>query len=175
MVYGFVKQSNGHITIDSEVGHGTTIKLYMPRALEGQAAKTPDDKTQEIELGTERILVVEDEALVRSVSVNILRDQGYEIVEAEDGAEAIRQLNDGQPFDLLFTDVILPGGMNGPDIAVEAERLQPGIKVIYTTGYAENAMIHDGKMDAGVTLVNKPFRRTELLDKVRTKLDGGDI
>ncbi len=111
---------------------------------------------------------------MRKVAVNILQDQGYETVEAEDGAEAITQLTDGGAFDLLFTDVVLPGGMNGVEIAEEAKRVQPNVKVIYTTGYIENAVVHDGELAPGITLVNKPDRRAELLEKVRTALNMDD-
>ncbi len=167
MVFGFVKQSKGHLTISSEIGHGTSVKLYLPRS-QDQATET-DAKEDVLEhtQGSERILVVEDEAGVRKISVAILVGQGYEVVEAGNGEEAIGHLKAGQPFDLLFTDVVLPGGMNGAEIAKEARRMQPDIMVLYTTGYAENTVIHHGKLDRDVNLVNKPYRRTELLEKVQ--------
>ncbi len=111
---------------------------------------------------------------MRAVPVRTLRNQGYEVVEAGDSKEAIERLKDGQPFDLLFTDVVLPGGMNGVQIAEQAKRIQLNIKVIFTTGYAENAVVHNGQLDPDVTLVNKPYRRAELLGKVRAMLDSGD-
>lgn len=171
MVYGFVKQSAGHITIYSEKEHGTTVKLYMPRSHEGTPQDVAKVNTQEFTLGTERILIVEDDENVLEISTNILSEQGYEIVVAVDGKEAIKHLNDDQHFDLLFTDVILPAGMNGVEIAEQAKQLHPDIKVLYTTGYTENSVVHNGKLDPGVTLVNKPYRRAELLEKVRTILD----
>jgi PAS domain S-box-containing protein len=174
MVYGFVKQSLGHITIYSEVDHGTSVKLYMPRSHDGSAETIAKDDAVETARGSKRILVVEDDSDVRKIPAAILRDRGYEVVEAEDGAEAIDHLNAGQPFDLLFTDVVLPGGMSGVEIAEAAIRLQPDIKVLYTTGYAENTIVHHGKLDPGVTLVNKPYRRAELLEKVRAILDSED-
>ena len=174
MVYGFVKQSKGHITIYSEVDHGTTVKLYMPRSQEGGAKTVAEDDAVEPARGSERILVVEDDPRVRKGPVKILRDHGYEVVEAGNGEEAIDHLKSGQAFSLLFTDVVLPGGMNGVEIAKEAKRLQPSIKVLYTTGYAENAVVHNGQLEPGVTLVNKPFRREELLKKVRAMLDSED-
>ncbi len=174
MVYGFAKQSKGHITIYSEEGHGTTVKLYMPRSHEAATQEDSKDDIREFEPGTERILVVEDDKNVRDIPVSILRNQGYVIVEAGDGKEAINRLKDGQPFDLLFTDVVLQGGMNGVEIAKEAKRIQPNIKVLYTTGYAENAVVHNGQLDPGVTLVNKPFNRVELLEKVRAMLGSED-
>ena len=174
MVYGFVKQSNGHITIYSEVDHGTTIKIYMPRSQEAAAKTVAKDVALEFAQGSERILVVEDDPGVRKGAVAILRSHGYEVVEAGDGNEAIDHLKTGQSFDLLFTDVVLPGGMNGVEIAEQAKRLQPSIKVLYTSGYAENAVVHNGQLDPGVTVVTKPYRRAELLGKVRTLLDSGD-
>ena len=172
MVYGFAKQSNGHATIQSELGHGTTVTLYMPRSRAVVGEAEAEDDGAELTGGSERVLVVEDEPAVRAVPVTILRDQGYEVVEAGDGREAIEQLQAGRPFDLLFTDVVLPGAMNGTEIAAEAKRLQPEIEVLYTTGYAENAVVHHGTLEPGVTLINKPYRRAELLGKIRATLDG---
>jgi len=171
MVYGFVKQSKGHITIYSEIDHGTTVKLYMPRSGEEVSKISTKKDTQEFASGSERILVVEDDENVRVVPVSILQDQGYAVVEAADGKEAIKHLKDGPPFDLLFTDIVLPGGMNGVEIAEQAKQLQPNIKVLYTTGYTGNAIIHQGKLDPGVNLINKPYLRAELLERVRTLLD----
>ncbi len=174
MIHGFVKQSMGHITIYSEVDHGTTVKLYMPRSQEGATKIDTEDEALDFARGSERILVVEDDPGVRKVPVAILRNQGYEVAEAGNGEEAIDHLKTGQAFDLLFTDIVLPGGMNGVEIAEAAKRLQPNIKVLYTTGYAENAVIHTGQLDPGVALVNKPFRRDELLEKVRAMLNRED-
>ncbi len=171
MVFGFVKQSNGHITIYSEVGHGTTFKLYMPRSQLEPVAKGIKADVLRPAQGTERILVVEDDPDVRKIPVAILRGQGYEIVEAGTGDEAIGFLNSGLVFDLLFTDIVLPGGMNGVDISNEAKRIQPGIKALFATGYAENAVFVQGKLDHGMNMVKKPYRRTELLEKVRETLD----
>jgi PAS domain S-box-containing protein len=173
MVYGFVKQSNGHVTIYSEEGHGTTVKLFLPRTTGSDNVRDADEETAKPARGSERILVVEDDAGVRAVSVSMLRTQGYEIVEAENGAEALSLLQEGQRFELLFTDVILPGGINGVEIAKTAKKLQPDIKVLYTTGYAENGVMQSGKLDTGMEVVNKPYRRNELLDKVRAALDSG--
>jgi CheY-like chemotaxis protein len=175
MVYGFVKQSHGHVTIYSEAGHGTTVKLYLPRSREAVAEAGAGDDTPESAPGYERILVVEDDPDVRALPVAILRKQGYQVVEAADGGQAIGHLKAGPPFDLLFTDVVLPGGMNGVEIAKEAKRLQPDIKVIFTTGYAEHALAHNGGLDPGTILVTKPYQRAELLKKVRAALgEGGD-
>jgi signal transduction histidine kinase/CheY-like chemotaxis protein len=171
MVYGFVKQSNGHITIYSEIGHGSTVKFFMPRSHEAAAKQAAWDDPPEFAGGSERILVVEDEESVREISVSILKNQGYDVVEAADGKQAIRLLKNGDPFDLLFIDVVLPGGLNGVEFAEQAKRIQPGVKTLYTTGYAENAVVHYGRLAPGVTMVNKPYRRAELLEKVRNILD----
>ncbi|MBT3702145.1 MAG: PAS domain-containing protein [Alphaproteobacteria bacterium] len=171
MVYGLAKQSNGHLTIYSEVGQGTTVRLYLPRGPVLRAAN--DDAVEDARPapGSERILVVEDDPGVRAVSVNMLSSHGYEIVEAEDGKEAIALLEGNPKFDLLFTDIVLPGGMNGMDIVDAAQKIQPGIKVLYTTGYAERAVVHNDELDLNAEVVNKPYRRSELLEKVRAILD----
>jgi len=174
MVYGFVKQSSGHISVYSEPGHGTTFRLYMPRAegvgsFEGIVVTAPI-----ITQGSGRVLVVEDDAGLREIAVTILGGQGYDVVEAERGDVAINHLKSAVTFDLLFTDMVLPGGLNGVDIASEAVRLQPDIKVLYTSGYAENSIIHDGKLALGQTLLTKPYRRVELLEKIRAVLEPGE-
>jgi len=172
MVYGFAKQTKGHASIESEPGRGTTVRLFLPRSYSDVSdAQTPDEKSDP-ERGSERILVVEDDPGVREVPVALLRNQGYEIVEATDGKEAIENLNGGEKFDLIFTDIVLPGGLNGVEIAAEAKKIQPDIKVLFTTGYAENDVVEQGQLDPELTLVSKPYRRTELLDKVRAVLDG---
>ncbi|MCH6588012.1 MAG: response regulator, partial [Proteobacteria bacterium] len=174
MVYGFVKQSVGHVTIYSEPGHGTTVHVYLPRSRDGAAEAVAKGDAVEIERGLQRILVVEDDPDVRKIPARILRNQGYEVVEAGNGKEAIDHLKVGPTFDLLFTDVALPGGMSGVAIAIEAKRLQPDIKVLYTSGHATNADVHHGKLVPGETLVKKPYRRAELLEKVRATLDSED-
>ena len=171
MVYGFAKQSKGHVTIYSEVSIGTTIKLYLPRSREALVREDAGAEAIKFARGSERILVVEDDPSVRKVPVSLLGNQGYQVVEAANGDEAIECLKNDQAFDLLFTDLALPGGMNGVEIAEAAVRIQPDIKVLYTTGYAEHAIVHRGQWDPEVTLVNKPYRRAELLEKVRAMLD----
>ncbi len=171
MVFGFVKQSSGHITIYSEVDHGTSVKLYIPRSQDGPSKQDVVDDILEHALGSERILVVEDDPDVRKIPTAILRDQGYEVVEAGNGEDATKRLQDGPPFDLLFTDIVLPGGMNGVEIAEQAQKLQTSIKILYSTGYAENANVQTSKLVASGLLVNKPYLRTELLEKVRDILD----
>jgi PAS domain S-box-containing protein len=172
MVYGFAKQSNGHLAIYSEADQGTTVRLYLPR---GAGTQVPiDDDVEEAipERGNESILLVEDDPGVRAVSVKMLRAQGYRIVEAGDGKEAIALLEGNQRFDLLFTDIVLPGGMNGIEIVEAAQKLRPGMKVLYTTGYAEGAVAHNDELALNADVVNKPYRRSELLEKVRATLDG---
>jgi PAS domain S-box-containing protein len=171
MVYGFVRQSGGHIRIYSEVGHGTTVRLYLPRAAEGgpQAPAAP----QESATGTETILLVEDDALVREVAARQIRGLGYEVVEAGDGAAALKLVEGGVEFDLLLTDVVMPGGMNGRELAEEVRKLRPAVKVLYTSGYPESVIVHQGTLDPGVVLLAKPYRRSELARKIRAVLDAG--
>ncbi len=172
-VYGFVKQSGGHVKIYSEVGQGTTVKIYLPRLqghVEEQEAHplvlTPEGNTREI------ILVVEDDANVRAYSVEALRDLGYCVIEAPDGPSAMRLLKTDTPVDLLFTDVVLPGGMTGAQVAAQGRELRPELKVLFTTGYARNAIFHHGRLDKGVQLITKPFTFADLAAKVRDVLDG---
>jgi CheY-like chemotaxis protein len=172
MVFGFAMQSKGHLSIFSEVGCGTTVKLYLPRSGKDAAQDSPMEKSQEFVRGSARILLVEDDESLREVPVRMLRRQGYEVVEARNGEEAIKRLSADGPFDLLFTDVVLPGGMNGVEIAAQAKRGQPDIKVLYTTGYSENAVVHNGQLDPGVTLISKPYRRQELLEIIHSVFDG---
>ncbi|AXS40003.1 LytS/YhcK type 5TM receptor domain-containing protein [Breoghania sp. L-A4] len=172
MVYGLIRQSGGHITISSEVDQGTTVTLYLPRAQKSATDEVDGVEPPEVTRTSARILVVEDDPNVREIPVRILRTEGgYEVVEAEDGEAAIEILKSDRPVDLLFTDVVLPGGMNGVAIAEEALRLNPAIKVLYATGYAENVVIDKNKMADGTTLLNKPYHRSELLEKVQVLLD----
>jgi signal transduction histidine kinase/CheY-like chemotaxis protein len=174
MVYGFVKQSNGHIKIYSEQGYGTTVKLYLP-----QAASTPDmdeDEfaagrgTFEVERGDEAILIVEDDLLVRDYVVTQIERLGYRTLSAGNAAQALSIIDGAEPIDLLFTDVIMPGGMNGRQLATEAVRRRPGLKVLYTSGYTENAIVHHGRLDAGVMLLTKPYLSSDLARGIRTAL-----
>jgi PAS domain S-box-containing protein len=176
MVYGFVKQSGGHVKIYSELGHGTTVKIYLPRLL-GKA----DDEIEAVDAlvpeGTseETVLVCEDDDDVRAYSVETLRELGYRVLEANDGPSALRLL-ERQEFrvDLLFSDVVLPSGMNGADLATEARRLRPNLKVLFTTGYARDAIVHQGRLDPGVELITKPFAYGDLAARVRDILDARD-
>jgi PAS domain S-box-containing protein len=171
-VYGFVKQSGGHVKIYSEVGHGTTVKLYLPRLTAEAAAdsENADDLLPEAAL-EETVLVLEDDEDVRNYSVEILRELGYRVLEAHDGPAALRVLDQHARVDLLFTDVVLPGGMTGAQVAAQARALRPKLKVLFTTGYARNAIIHHGRLDKGVQLITKPFSFNDLAAKIRDILD----
>jgi PAS domain S-box-containing protein len=172
MVYGFVKQSGGHIKVYSEVGHGTAIKLYLPRA--SQNAEAPAQVVThagDLPGGSETVLVVEDDALVRDYVVAQLNSLGYATLAAANAAAALALVDSGAHFDLLFTDVIMPGGMNGRELADEVVRRRPGMKVLYTSGYTENAIVHHGRLDPGVALLNKPYRKKDLAEKLRQVLD----
>jgi signal transduction histidine kinase/CheY-like chemotaxis protein len=171
MVYGFVKQSNGHIKVYSEVGNGTTIKIYLPRAA-ADAGERPAP-TETVKGGRERILVVEDDTLVRSQVSAQLEGLGYAIRTAPDALAALALLESGAAFDLLFTDVILPRGMNGRELADEALKRRPSLKVLYTSGYSENAVVHHGRLDPGVLLLAKPYRKEDLARMIRRALDAG--
>ncbi|MCP3466277.1 MULTISPECIES: CHASE3 domain-containing protein [unclassified Bradyrhizobium] len=168
MVYGFVKQSGGHIKIYSEAGHGTTIKLYLPPG-EG-ASETAVSAAAPATGGVETILVVEDDNLVRNFVTAQLQSLGYKTISAADSRTALALVDRGEPFDLLFTDVVIPGGMSGRALAQEVEKRRPGTKVLYTSGYTDNAIVHQGKLDEGVLLLTKPYRRNQLAEMIRLAL-----
>jgi signal transduction histidine kinase len=170
MVYGFVKQSNGHIKIYSEEGHGTTVKLYLPRAA-GVADSLPAEaRTSDLERGDETILIVEDDSLVREYVVTQIGRLGYNTLVASNAAEALVIINGAEHIDLLFTDVIIPGGMNGRQLAIEAQKRRAGLKILYTSGYTENAIVHHGRLDAGLLLLAKPYLSSDLARMIRTAL-----
>jgi PAS domain S-box-containing protein len=172
MVYGFTKQSNGHVKIYSEVGHGTTVKLYLPKAtLSSHRIGVTTDPRQPMATGDETILVVEDDSDVRAVVVRALSVLGYKVLEAKDGPTAMALLDDAPKIDLLFTDVVLPGGMNGREIAERMRQRHPRIKVLFTSGYTSNAIVHHGRLDDNVRLLTKPYKREDLARKVRGALD----
>jgi two-component system NtrC family sensor kinase len=176
MVYGFVKQSRGHIKIYSEAGEGTSIKIYLPRLMDEDAVEPwlPNESAQSAEAAVkrpERILLVEDDEEVNRFSSEVLRDEGYEVISTHEGASGLRLLDANPDVRLLFTDVVLPGGMNGRQLADEALRRRPDLKVLFTTGYTRNAIIHHGRLDADVELLTKPFTSEALARKVRQILD----
>jgi len=170
MVYGFVKQSGGHIKIYSEEGHGTTIRLYLPPA--GGPAEATVSAASPTSGGSEIILVVEDDPLVRNFVIAQLHSLGYKTIAAADGRAAMAHVASGEPFDLLFTDVIMPGGATGRELADEVEKRRPGTKVLYTSGYTDNAIVHHGRLDEGVLLLTKPYRKPQLDQMVRRALRG---
>jgi len=172
MVYGFVKQSNGHIKIYSEEGHGTTVKLYLPQAtgVAGVADVAAEAGVPAFERGDKSILIVEDDALVREYVVTQIGNLGYKTLAASKATEALAIINGPDPIDLLFTDVIIPGGLNGRQLATEALIRRPGLKVLYTSGYTENAIVHHGRLDAGVLLLPKPYLSSDLARMIQTAL-----
>ena len=179
MIYGFVKQSKGHIRIYSEVGHGTTAKIYLPRmigaaraksvpaAARGESAQSPAARPGEV------VLMVEDDEDVLDSTVTLLRELGYSVLAARNGAAALAQLRGSERVDILFTDVVLPQGMNGRALAIEAAALRPTLPVLFTTGYARNAIIHDGRLDPDVQFLAKPYTQQDLAQKLRAVLDAG--
>ena len=173
MVYGFVKQSRGHVTVSSEPGEGTTVRLYLPRhvAPEGGERTLAPRPSDALRGGAETILVVEDDVMVRAVVVEQLRGLGYEVLEARDAAKAVAVLDAHGAVDLLFTDVVMPGGMSGAELASVARASQPGLRVVFTSGYTDDAIVHHHRLDPGVELLSKPYRRTDLAARVRGVLD----
>jgi CheY-like chemotaxis protein len=166
-----VRQSGGHVRIYSEPGEGTTVKLYLPRATRDAREEALTPAPAQADGGPETILVVEDDQDLRAYSVSSLRELGYAVLEAGTGSDALTIL-DREAVDLLFTDVVLPDGMNGRVLADQARRRRPKLKVLFTTGYTRNAIVHHGRLDAGVTLLGKPFTFDDLAGKVRQTLDG---
>jgi PAS domain S-box-containing protein len=173
MVYGLIKQSNGHIKIYSEQGHGTTVKLYLPRATGMELAASETPATAPIEGGHEVVLVVEDDALVRKYVMTQIIGLGYNTLEACNAAEALQVIDSDAEIDLLFTDVIMPGAMNGRQLVDEAMKRRPLLKTLFTSGYTENAIVHHGRLDSGVLLLAKPYRKPELARMIRMALDNG--
>ncbi len=169
MVYGFVKQTGGHITIDSTPGAGTTICIYLPRADGFEESVAPTTITA-IAGGDETILVAEDDEVVRETVVATLEDLGYRVLQAGDAAAALEIVHSGVPIDLLFTDVMMPGGMKGAELAHLARQQMPGLAVLFTSGYAQDSIVHDGRLDAGVQLLSKPYAREALARKLREVL-----
>ncbi|MGO4523647.1 ATP-binding protein [Microvirga sp. 2MCAF35] len=173
-VYGFVRQSNGHVRIYSELGEGTTIKIYLPRLIGSveEPDEAPAQRPAMVKGSGETILVVEDEPALRAYAIEALRDLGYRALEAANGREALSLVEQHPEIALLFTDVVLTGGMNGRVLADEVTRHKPDLPVLYTTGYTANAIVHHGRLDSGTHLIGKPFTYAELATKVRRMLDG---
>jgi len=171
-VYGFVRQSSGHLAIYSELGEGATVKIYLPRYhgeedLVEQSHRSGDSQS----LGAETILVVEDDEALRLYTLEVLSDLGYSVLAAANAAAALDIIGRSPDIDLLFTDIVMPGGMNGRQLADEAIRQKPMLKVLFTTGYTANAIVHHGRLDPDVELISKPFTYESLGRKIRTLLD----
>jgi len=171
-VYGFVRQSNGHVKIYSEVGEGSTVKIYLPRYLGSDAEETEFSKMHGVPraIGAETILVVEDDDALREYTVEILTDLGYHVLAASGAAMALDILDRVNDVDLLFTDIVMPGGANGRELADEALHRKSDLKVLFTTGYTRNAIVHHGRLDQGVQMIGKPFSFDQLAAKVRAML-----
>jgi CheY-like chemotaxis protein len=168
MVFGFVKQSGGHAKIYSEPGEGTSVKLYLPRAV-GEAIPSAQRGGMPTDLphGSATILVVEDEPGVREIAVAILRNLGYRVLEAPDGDECLRVFGaHAAEIDMLLTDVVLPGKVRGRELAERITAMRPEVKVLFMSGYTENSIVHHGRLDDGVQLLGKPFKRDQLARKV---------
>ncbi|HLQ89727.1 MAG TPA: PAS domain S-box protein [Xanthobacteraceae bacterium] len=173
MVYGFVKQSGGHVKIYSEVGHGTSIKLYLPRSATSAALPPIQELSRRLEGGRETVLIVEDDRMVLDFVTAQIEGLGYTTLSVANAAEALALIDDGVKFDLLFTDVMMPGLMNGRQLAEDAAKRHSPLRVLFTSGYTENAMIHHGRLEPGVHLLAKPYRRSELARMIRVALDTG--
>jgi signal transduction histidine kinase/ActR/RegA family two-component response regulator len=171
MVYGFVKQSGGHVRLWSKLGVGTSAKIYLPRSSQpAQPTEAPRAAHADPRGNGEAILVVEDDPHVRSLTVRMLERLGYRVYLAEDGPAALVQIEEHPDIALLFTDIVLPKGMNGVELSKIVRRLRPELPVLYTSGYTENAVIHHGRLDPGVQLLEKPFTRAHLARQVRQAL-----
>jgi CheY-like chemotaxis protein len=168
MIYGFGKQSEGHARIHSEVGRGTSVKLYLPRHQRAgeEAAPTQSEQIEREKLGSATVLVVEDEEIVRSLIIEVLEDIGYRVLEAADGPAGLAILQSPEPIALLITDVGLPG-MNGRQLADAGRERRPGLKTMFITGYAESAMLSSSKLEPGMIIVTKPFAVNALEEHIR--------
>jgi nitrogen-specific signal transduction histidine kinase/CheY-like chemotaxis protein len=175
MVFGFIKQSSGHVKIYSEEGRGSTVKLYLPRSSEaGEVRREPDAEGLSAEAQNAVVLVVEDDADLRRLIVQMLRSLNYATLESGSGEEALVVLRGSTRVDLLLTDLVLPGGISGRDLGEEAQRARSGIRVLFMSGYAENAIIHQGRLDEGVNFLQKPFRIVTVARAIRKMLGVSD-
>jgi PAS domain S-box-containing protein len=175
MVFGFIKQSGGHVKIYSEPGHGTVVRMYIPdrRSAADAVDPTAQPRLEEVRGGDERLLLVEDDAMVRQHVANQIRRLGYRLVEVADARAALEVLQDGGDIDLLFTDVMMPGGMNGVQLSAAARQLRPGLRVLFSSGYSEGAGGLQGLLEPGSLLLSKPYRLRDLAEKIRLVLDDG--
>ena len=169
MVYGFVKQSGGHIKLYSEPDHGTTVRLYLPRS-RAQEDVLSDVDSGPVVSGTETVLVVEDDENVRATVVEMLSELGYRVLKAKDADSGLVIIESGMPIDVLFTDVVMPGQLRSPELARKARQRLPNIAVLFTSGYTDNAIVHGGRLDDGIELLSKPYTREALARKIRQVL-----
>ncbi len=174
MVFGFIKQSRGHIRVYSEEGEGTTVKMYLPRAEPGGESHRVEAAVAASGVGSDSatILLVEDDPLVLDFAHSMLEAAGYQVLHADNGAAALEIINSRHDIDLLFTDVVMPGGISGKELADRAREVRPELKVLFTSGYTENAIVHHGRLDADVQLLSKPYRQADLLRKIQLVLSG---
>ncbi len=171
-VYGFIRQSGGHVRIYSELGQGTTVKLYLPRATDADIDANPKLIGEcRVDGGSETVMVVEDHDDLRAYCVGVIQELGYRVLEASNGRRALEILQTDTDVALLFTDVVLPDGLDGRELAREAQRRRPGLRVLFTTGYTRNAVIHNGRLEPGVQMIGKPFTFVELAARIRSILD----
>jgi CheY-like chemotaxis protein/anti-sigma regulatory factor (Ser/Thr protein kinase) len=172
-VYGFAKQSAGHAKIYSELGHGTTVKVYLPRTRDKahDAPAPAEARPAPLPTGSEIVLLAEDNDGLRRTTSRVLREFGYRVLEAENGPTALQILHSDEPIDLLFTDVVMAGGMSGYELAANARRTRPGLKVLFATGFAE--MSGRPNADDNTSVLSKPYRKDEIAQKIRSMLDGG--
>jgi CheY-like chemotaxis protein len=170
MVFGFVKQSGGHIKIYSEEGQGTSVKMYLPRSTGLAETEAEAQVASAVQSGDETVLIVEDDAMVRKNVIRQIESLGYTTLEAANAVEALEIIDRHKTIHLLFTDVIMPGSMNGRQLVNEALRRRPSLKALFTSGYTENAILHHGRLDVGVLLLAKPYRKAELARMIRVAL-----
>jgi CheY-like chemotaxis protein len=170
-VYGIVKQSGGHLSVYSEPGHGTSFRLWFPRL--DSESHIPESAEAALPLGgRETVLLCEDEVMVRQLVRTVLEMQGYTVLEASDGASALRAAAEHTgPIHLLLTDVVMPGGMSGKDVAEQISALRPDVKILFMSGYTDDAIVHHGVLEEGTAFIHKPFVPTALARKVREVLD----
>lgn len=169
MVYGFLRQSGGHVKVYSEPGQGTTIKLYLPRSTQAEDLLV-EKESGPVTGGSETVLVVEDDEAVRETVLALLGELGYRVLKAHDAQSALAVIESGVSIDLLFTDVVMPGQLKSPELARKAKERLPNLSVLFTSGYTENAIVHGGRLDEGVNLLSKPYTREALARKIRQVL-----
>ena len=175
MVYGFAKQSNGHVSIYSEVGLGTTVRIFLPHVAREQR---PSDKAPEeapLPRGHETVLVAEDDPHVRSSVILRVQSLGYSVVAAVNGKDALQKLREHPDIDMLFTDIVMPGGMSGWELADKAREIRPGLPVVFSTGYALEMPVEKGRAPGKSIMLNKPYRKAELAERLREALTGNFV